>query len=90
MSSSNSFIEAAKQLLDRFAQKPAKERFDYWVRLGMSDREGRLTKPYGGSAEPEEDSLEAAAHLESALDRLIWVLRRGNDRIWVEIGEAQT
>lgn len=45
----------------------------------MIDKEGRLTKFYGGTAEAEIGTLfEAAALLTEPLDRLIWVLRGGD------------
>jgi hypothetical protein len=85
MTSTDSLVAAAHQLMDRFAKKPAAERFTYWVRLGMVNKEGRLTKAYGGDVDAEANSIEAAAEvLDDPMDRLVWISRRGNDEICLD------
>jgi len=85
MTSTDSLVAAAHQLMDRFAKKSAAERFTYWVRLGMVNKEGRLTKAYGGVVDAEANSIEtAAAVLDDPMDRLVWISRRGNDQICLD------
>lgn len=58
---------------------PPRQRFEYWVRLGVQDRTGARTRAFGGDAEPEPDSLAALGPLVvQPRDRLVWVLRHTN------------
>jgi hypothetical protein len=85
MTSTDSFVAAANQLMDRFAKKSAAERRAYWVGLGMVNKEGRLTKAYGGEVDADASSIEAAAAvLDDPMDRLVWISRRGNDQLCLD------
>jgi hypothetical protein len=81
MTSTDSLVAAAHQLMDRFSKKSAAERFTYWVRLGMVNREGRLTKAYGGDVDAEANSIEAAAAvLDDLMEAFVLASREGQGR----------
>lgn len=85
MSTDDPIVAAANRLLDLVASRPPAERFEYWVRLGIIDRDGQLTKRYGGAADAERDSIDAAAlGLSEPIDRLLWVLRGGNTTLCLD------
>lgn len=43
----------ARELLAKLAEIPPIERFEDMVRMGLINRNGELTKQFGGDAEPE-------------------------------------
>ena len=44
----------ARELLARLGEVSPRERFADMVRMGLINREGELTKDFGGEADPEE------------------------------------
>ncbi|HVV84871.1 MAG TPA: hypothetical protein VHE35_17525 [Kofleriaceae bacterium] len=85
LANTDTLVARARQLLEEFSKRTPEERFAYWVRLGMVDADGRLTKEYGGTAEAAPESLDAVATtLDDPHDRLVWVLRHSNDTICLD------
>jgi len=50
--------------LDEAARIPPREYFQRMVRRGLIDAEGRVTRLYGGEAEPEPEAIEYLKSLE--------------------------
>jgi hypothetical protein len=51
-------VEEMRSALEEAAKVPPLERFNRMVRRGLINKEGRLTRLYGGAAEPEPEALE--------------------------------
>lgn len=50
----NDLAELAWKRIQKAGEKDPVERFDELVRIGLIDKEGRVTKLFGGYAEPDE------------------------------------
>lgn len=47
-------VEFFDKLLDKLDQMTDEQKHQTFVRAGIVNQEGELTKPYGGEAEPED------------------------------------
>jgi hypothetical protein len=59
--SSQELAEAARRILERQNQVDPRQRFEKMVERGLIDDDGRLTREYGGEAEPAPHARRGAA-----------------------------